>query len=225
MLIVYIRAIILYIVIIVAIRLMGKRQIGELQPSELAITILISNMATLPIEDNNIPMLMGAVPIIALVGFEIVLSQISLKNMRFRRFVSGNPVVVIREGVIDQQHMKKLRFSIDDLMEAMRENGIFDIRDVYYAIVETTGTVTVLQKANMQPATPKTFDINPKDESPPEVVISNGKIVTKSLDLCGVSSEWIEKTVKKNKTSVKDVFLMTVNKQKDYYIVKDDKPK
>lgn len=225
MIIVYIRAIILYIVIIVAIRLMGKRQIGELQPSELAITILISNMATLPIEDSNIPMLVGAVPIAALVGFEILMSKISLKSIRFRRFVSGNPIVIIREGEIDQKQMKKLRFSIDDLMEALRENGIFDIKDVYYAIVETTGQVTVMQKSEKLPATPETLNLKAEEQSPPAVVISNGKIINKALNAYELTPEWIEKTVKKNKTSVKNVFLMTVNKKREYYIVKDENEK
>lgn len=225
MIIVFLRVIILYIVIIFAIRLMGKRQIGELQPSELAITILISNMATLPIEDNNIPMLLGAVPIIALVGFEILMSNISLKSIKFRRFVSGNPIVIIREGKLDQNQMKKLRFNIDDLMEALRENNVFDIKDVYYAIVETTGKVTVLTKADTQPLTPKTIDLNVSDESPPVVVISNGKIIENALTVYNIPMKWLLNTVKKNKTSVKDVFLMTVNKNKDYFFVKSEKGK
>lgn len=204
---------------------MGKRQIGELQPSELAITILISNMATLPIEDNNIPMLLGAVPIIALVGFEILMSNISLKSIKFRRFVSGNPIVIIREGKLDQNQMKKLRFNIDDLMEALRENNVFDIKDVYYAIVETTGKVTVLTKADTQPLTPKTIDLNVSDESPPVVVISNGKIIENALTVYNIPMKWLLNTVKKNKTSVKDVFLMTVNKNKDYFFVKSEKGK
>lgn len=222
MLIVYIRAIILYAVIILAIRLMGKRQIGELQPSELAITILISNLATLPIEDNNIPMMMGAVPIIALVGFEILLSKISLKSIKIRRFISGNPIVIIREGKIDQKQMKSLRFSIDDLMEALRENSIFDLKDVHYAVVETTGKVSVLQKIECQPITPKSVNLKLDEPSPPVVVISNGVVLEKALNVYNLSMDWVNSIIKKNKTSIKDVFIMTVNKDKDYYLVKDE---
>lgn len=223
MLIVYIRAILLYILIIFAIRLMGKRQIGELQPSELAVTILISNMATLPIEDNNIPMLIGALPIMALVGFEILISNISLKSKKFRRFISGNPVVIIREGVIDQAQMKNLRFNIDDLTEALRENGIFDIRQVQYAIVETTGSVSVLQKFSDSPATAASLNISGKDELLQIVIVNNGKIINDSLEKLNISYDWVEKTIKRNKIKTSDIFLMTSDREKNYYIVKSDK--
>ena len=118
--IVFIRAILLYLLIIFCLRLMGKRQLGELQPSELVITILISNIASLPIEDNSIPMIMGVVPIVVLVGFELIISSISLRSKRFRTLVSGKPMIIVRNGQIDQSAMKKLRFSIDDLMETLR---------------------------------------------------------------------------------------------------------
>ena len=124
MLVVFIRAVLLYFLVIFCMRLMGKRQLGELQPSELVTTILISNIAALPIEDTNIPMILGAVPILALVMFEFVVSALSLKSKRFRGFFSGNPVVIIKDGIINQKQLKKLRFSIDDLMEALREKGI-----------------------------------------------------------------------------------------------------
>ena len=128
--IVFIRAILLYLLIIFCLRLMGKRQLGELQPSELVITILISNIASLPIEDNSIPMIMGMVPIVVLVGFELIISGISLHSRRFRTLVSGKPVVLIQNGQIDQSAMKQLRFSIDDLMETLRGKSVFDLRDM-----------------------------------------------------------------------------------------------
>src|SRR5699024_4709883 len=125
--------------IVFSLRIMGKRQLGELQPSELVATILVSNIATLPIEDTNIPLLAGIVPILTLVSFEVILSSITLKSRMARKIVSGNPVIVIRDGRIDQKQMRSIRFSIDDLMEELRTNSIFDIRDVAFAIVETTG--------------------------------------------------------------------------------------
>ena len=128
--IVFFRAILLYLLIIFSMRLMGKRQLGELQPSELVTTILISNIASLPIEDTAIPMAAGAVPIIVLAGFEMILSSVTLKNKSLRSLLSGRPVVLIKDGKLDQQAMKKMRFSVDDLMESLRGNGVFDLKDV-----------------------------------------------------------------------------------------------
>ncbi len=219
MLIVFIRAILLYLLIIFALRLMGKRQIGELQPSELSITILISNMATLPIEDSNIPMLMGAIPILALVGFELLLSAATLKSKRLRKVISGNPVIVVREGEIDQKELKRLRFSIDDLMEALRENGIFDIREVHYAVVETTGQVSVLQKFHSQPVTPKMLDLKGQNEAPPVVVISDGVVIEDSLNAYHLGKDWLYKTVEEQGYQIKDLFLMTADKNGQTYLV------
>ncbi|MFA5659078.1 MAG: YetF domain-containing protein, partial [Oscillospiraceae bacterium] len=127
MLIVFFRAIILYMIIIFSIRLMGKRQLGELQPSELVVTILVSNVATLPIEDVNIPMLMGIIPILTIVCLDVFMSELSLKFKRIRKIVSGSPKIVVRDGIIDQKTLRDLRFSIDDLMESLRALNIFDV--------------------------------------------------------------------------------------------------
>lgn len=223
MTIVFIRAIILYILIILALRLMGKRQIGELQPSELVITILISNMAAIPIEDTNIPMSIGAIPIIGLVSFELILSLCTLKSKRLRNVVSGSPLVLIRDGVIDQKAMKKIRFSIDDLMESLRGNNVFDIQDVNYAIVETTGKISVLQKFDAQTVTPKIMDIKGTETAPPAVVISDGKIMNEPMEAYKLGMDWLLNTVKSNKLTVDQVFLMTADRDANYYIVPKDK--
>lgn len=219
MLVVFIRAVLLYFLVIFCMRLMGKRQLGELQPSELVTTILISNIAALPIEDTNIPMILGAVPILALVMFEFAVSSLSLKSKRFREFFSGNPVVIIKDGVINQKQLKKLRFSIDDLMEALRENGIFDIKDVNYAIVETTGKVSVLQKYTAQTITPEMLGINGADQKPPLVVISDGTIISSALEIFGFSMDWLNRKLKSKNLNAKDVFLMTINESGEEYIV------
>lgn len=219
MLVVFIRAVLLYFLVIFCMRLMGKRQLGELQPSELVTTILISNIAALPIEDTNIPMILGAVPILALVMFEFAVSNLSLKSKRFRAFFSGNPVVIIKDGVINQKQLKKLRFSIDDLMEALRENGIFDIKDVNYAIVETTGKVSVLQKYTAQTITPEMLGINGADQKTPLVVISDGAIISSSLEIFGFSMDWLNRKLKSKNLNAKDVFLMTINESGEEYIV------
>ena len=167
MLIILLRAILLYLLIIFSMRIMGKRQIGELQPGELVVTMMLSNMAVLPIEDTNIPMLLGAIPILTLMCFEIILSNVGMKNKKFRKFLAGNPIVVIRNGEIDQRALHKLRFTIDDLMEALRGKDVFDITEVDFAIVETNGTLNVFKKFESQNITPKMVGIHGNAAAPP----------------------------------------------------------
>ena len=155
MAILFIRALIVYIVVIFSVRLMGKRQLGELQPSELVITILVSNIATLSLEDTEIPLLRGILPILALVCFEVIVSWGSLKSVKLRRLISGSPKIIIREGEIDQEMLHALRFSVDDLMSTLRTSGVFSVDEVQFAIVETNGSVSVYQKSEEQPATKK----------------------------------------------------------------------
>lgn len=220
MLVVLFRAAILYGLIMFCIRLMGKRQLGELQPSELVITILISNIASLPIEDTGIPLILGAIPVLVLVSCEIIISNVSLKCKRFRSFVSGTPVVVINDGTLDQLQLRKIRFSIDDLMESLRQAGVFDIRDVEYAIVETTGKVSILQKFHAQTVTPEMLKLTGEKAIPPMVVISDGELIKSAVTACNVTEEWVRETVHQQGYTQKQVFLMTCTPDKDYYIVK-----
>lgn len=219
MLIVFIRATILYGLIMFCIRLMGKRQLGELQPSELVITILLSNIASLPIEDTSIPLILGAVPLLVLVGCELIVSNISLKSKKFRSFVSGSPVIVIRKGVIDQNELRNLRFSIDDLMEIIRQNSIFDIRDVEYAIVETTGKISILPKFKAQAVTADMLGLESSEDVPPVVVISDGELLQSAVRACNLDNEWVFQTVAKHNCAIKDVFLLTCDNTKDYHLV------
>lgn len=219
MLIVFVRATILYGLIMFCIRLMGKRQLGELQPSELVITILLSNIASLPIEDTSIPLILGTVPLLVLVGCELFISNISLKSKKFRSFVSGSPVIVINNGVIDQDELRNLRFSIDDLMEIIRQNSIFDIRDVQYAIVETTGKVSILPKFKAQTITADMLQLEAEEDIPPIVIISDGELLLSALRACNIDKDWVYKTIAENNCAIKDIFLMTCDDTKDYYIV------
>ncbi len=219
MLVVFFRAIFLYALVMVALRLMGKRQLGELQPAELCITILISNIASLPIEDTSIPMVLGMIPVLVLVAFEIIVSNISLQSKRFRSLLSGKPVIVIHGGSIDQKALRKLRFSIDDLMESLRQDGIFDIRDVEYAIVETNGKVSILPKFEAQNVTPKMLELTGESASPPVVVVSDGRLMKPTLQSYGLEEDWVLGILSKRKQKLSDVFLMTADKQKQFYIV------
>lgn len=223
MLTVLFRAALLYILIIFALRLMGKRQLGELQPTELVITILISNIASLPIEDPSIPMVMGIIPIFVLVAFELIVSNLSLKNRAFRKFISGNPIVIIQDGVLNQSALHELRFSIDDLMESLREQNIFNLSDVHYAIVETTGKVSVLQKFEAQTTTPDMFELKGQDKNPPVLLISDGKLIKENLNESHVSKSWLETILKQEHIKISEVFLMTVDQQQDYHLIRKNR--
>ena len=224
MLVTLIRTVILYLVIVVSLRIMGKRQIGQLQPSELVITILISNSATLPIEDTNIPLLGGLIPILTLVSLEVFMSVLGIKSQRARKLISGTPAYVIKNGVIDQKRLRDLRFSTDDLMESLREQNIFDIRDVDYAIVETTGKLSVFKVFEQQETTAKMMNIpaESSNPSPQATIISDGKLIEDGIDYCNVDIKFIEKALKKAKCEIKDVFIMTCDRTHDYYIVKKE---
>lgn len=223
MLIVFFRAVILYIVIIFSMRLMGKRQLGELQPSELVITILMSNIATLPIEDVNIPMIMGVVPIFTLVCLDVIMSHLSLVSRKFRRIISGSPKIIISDGKIDQALMKKLRFSIDDLLESLRSVQVFDISEVQLAIVETTGKISVYEKQNKQSCTPEDLGIQKQEQNPPQLVIEDGEIVENALNFLKLDKKWLDKTLKKEKCRAEDVFIMTADPQGEYTLIRKDK--
>ncbi len=223
MFIVFFRTLIIYFIIIVCLRVMGKRQLGELQPSEFVIAILISNIATLSIEDTNIPLTGAVVPIITLMSAEVILSYITLKSGKAQVLVTGNPVVIIRNGNIDQKSMRDLRFSIEDLMSQLRINGIFDIEDVSFAIVETNGQLTVYQKPEAQPLTPKSA-ADPKSvcPAPPTVLISDGVLCTDALRCCGLKERWLNNVLEKENITVPEIFLMTCDPSANYYIVKKE---
>lgn len=222
MVIVLIRSVILYIIVIFAIRLMGKRQIGELQPGELVITILVSNIATLPIEDADIPLIMGALPILTLVSLDVMMSWLTLKNRRLRQIISGSPQIIIRDGKIDMQCMRNLRFTIDDVMESMRGNGIFDINDVQFAIAETNGKISIYEKYSARTVTNKDLNLHDKNKNPPYLIINDGALMERSLQGVKLSREWLDETLKKEKLKINQVFLMTADEDGIYNIVRKE---
>lgn len=209
----FLRVLILYPIVIFGVRLMGKRQIAELQPSELVITILISNITTLPLEDPSIPLAIGIMPVLTLVCLEVLLSQAALKWRGLRRLISGRPQVIVRNGEIDQQVMRSLRFSLDDLMTALRSNGIFDLREVQLAIVETNGTVSVYQQPDARPVTCGDLQITPPQSQPPEILIADGKISSEGLQAAGMTKEKLQSLLKQRRLVREDVFLLSVDRQ------------
>ena len=210
MLVTFLRTMILYLVVVFGIRLMGKRQIGELQPSELVITILISNIATLTIEETDSPMFAGILPILALMCFEVLTSFFCLKSARLRRIVSGRPIIVIHNGKIDQKEMRELRFSADDLMIQLRQNSIFRVEEVEFAVVETNGKLSVYQKYQNRPVTPQVLSLpdQPQENAPALTVVCEGTVMHEALRRSGKDMNWVEKKAAAQKLAVKDIYLM-----------------
>lgn len=219
------RAAILYFLVIVALRMMGKRQLGELQPSELVVTILISNIASIPIADLSLPMVAGILPITVLVFLELVIANLSLRFPKFRRTVTGNPVMVIREGKIDQKALHLLRFSIDDLMEGLRGQGYFDVRQVYSAVVETTGNLSVLPKFENQPVQASMLNIKGMDENPPAILICDGEISESKNFAKPWNLQRLEKILKADGVSASDVFLFLADDNGSYTLIRKERLK
>lgn len=218
-----IRAAVLYIFVIFMIKLMGKRQIGEMQPAELVITILISEIVTVPMQDNSTPLIHSVIAVMLLVSLEIILSALSMKFMKLRTIVEGNPIIVIRNGKIEQKELQRLRMTMDDLLEALRQKDVFDINDVNYAIVETNGTMSVLLKAEKQPLTAESAKIKLNDKGLPCAVIIDGKIIKESYGDCGMTDEKLMKTVKESELKLKDILLMVTDGKGESTVIRKDK--
>ncbi len=215
-----IRTIILYVFVTFAIRVMGKRQIGDMQPNELVITLLISEIVAIPLQDITQPILSGVVAIFMLIVLEIVMSVLSMKSITVRKFMSGNSVVIINNGVVDQKAMKDVRMTILDLIEQLRGQNVFDISTVAFAVLEVNGELSVLLKSGDQPLTAKDMGIKKDKAALPLPVISDGKILDDSLKALGITTQTLEKKLKANQTEVSRVFLMTLDRYDNIRIVK-----
>lgn len=212
------RTIILYIFVTLGIRLMGKRQIGEMQPNELVVTLLISETAAIPLQDTTQPILNGLVAIFVLVILEILISVLSMKSRFMRKIMNGKSAVIIKNGVIDQQMMKSVRMTVLDLVELLRGQDVFDISTVAFAVLEVNGNLSVLLKSAEQPATAADLKIKKEKALLQLPVISDGKIVKESLDFVQADEKDIRKKLKGD--NISDVFLMTMDKEGNHNIIK-----
>lgn len=224
--IIIIRSLILYILVVFSVRLMGKRQLGELQPSELVITILVSNIATLPLEDTDIPIIVGVTPILSLVCFEVIVSWLILRMPKLRKVISGSPKIIISNGKINRNVMRELRFSVDDLMTAMRGKDIFDISEVQFAIVETTGSISVMKKPEKDIPTRDDLNIPADNIDPPQVVVSDGVVIQAALKSLGFNEQFVKNVSKKSGIKTSDIFIMTADGTGQCFIApkKDQSP-
>lgn len=213
-----IRSLIVYIAVIPAVRLMGKRQIGELQPSELVITLLLSEVAAMTLQNNSIPLITSLILIFALAGFEVVSSDLCMNYPLIRKLIQGNPVLVIKNGKINEKKLRALRYSIDDLLEALRLKDVFDIKSVDFAYVETNGSVSVKLKKNYRP--PTKVDDKAQDGVIPYIVIGDGKIIDREFRYCNMTRKKLDKILIENKAEIRDVLLMTVDSTGKYSIIR-----
>lgn len=214
-----IRTIILYVVLTFSMRVMGKRQLGELQPTELVVTFLLSDLAAVPMQENGLPLFNGVLPILVLVAIEVVVSVLMLKFPTISRLVSGSPLTVIKDGKVDEAVMKRLRITIDDVVEALRQQDIFDIRQVQYAIVETNGHISAYCYPRFQNATAGDVKAHSKDNGMPVVVVSDGKCSKWGLSLCDLDEKWLNKQLEKYRCSLGEVFLLTATKTGDCFLL------
>lgn len=215
------RTIILYIFVTLGIRLMGKRQIGEMQPNELVVTLLISEIAAIPLQDTSQPILNGVVAIFMLVILEILISVISMKSLFMRKIMNGKSAVIIKNGVIDQQMMKSVRMTVLDLVELLRGQDVFDISTVAFAVLEVNGNLSVLLKSSEQPATASDLNVKKDKALLPLPVISDGKIIKESLEAIGTDEGAVRKMLKGD--NVSDIFLMTMDRDGNHSIIKQRK--
>lgn len=215
-----VRATVLYAVVIFLIRVMGKRQIGELQPAEFVVTMLVSEIASIPMQDNTIPILNSISALFVLVAYEVITSAVSLKSYKFRAFMQGHPIIVIRDGVIDIKALKKMRMSVNDLMGALRQKDVFEISQVSYAIFETNGQISVLLKPKNMNATAGDLNLRPQDEGMPFAVICDGTVIEDAVEQSGIERSKIKSAVSSAGMEISEVLIMTVTPHGKTYIVR-----
>lgn len=211
MLITFFRSIILYMIVLIVMRFMGKREIGQLQPFELAISIMIADLATIPMSEIGIPIFNGIIPILGLLLMHILISLINLKSIKAREIICGKPRILIYRGKIDETALKKERFTINELQERLRGNNVFNLADVEYAILETSGEVTIIQKPGKRNVIPEDLNIEPEYEGIPYDLVIDGKIMEKNLKAIGKDKKWLEKQVEKFHMSPKDALVVTID--------------
>ena len=207
----YARTIILYLILILVIRLMGKRQIGQMEPAEFVVTMLVANLAAIPMQDGGIPIFSGVVPILTVLGVELVLSAISLKSSKIRKLLCGKPVILIENGNIMQQNLKKTRITLDELSGHLREKDVLDIQAVQYAILETNGNLSVFPYPKEKPASAKDAGIKARRQFLPITIIADGELMEDNLRKAKKDAVWLRKVLEENRATQEDTWLLTVD--------------
>lgn len=221
MLVILVRTLVLYFTVVAAMRLMGKRQVGQLQPTELVIAIMISDLASIPMQNTGVPLLGGIVPITTLFGAELIMSFISLKSRKFRKFISGTPSIIIKNGLLNESEMERQRINIDDLLEELRVNNYNDITEIEYAILETGGQISIMPKSASKQVTLSDIGIKGKQETLPIVLISDGKRNETEFRRSGKSEKWLSGELKRyGIDNEKDAFIALINARGQFFAQK-----
>ena len=221
MLIAFVRTIILYILVVAALRIMGKRQIGQLQPSELVVAMMISELASIPMENVGTPLVNGVIPILTLMIAEATFSFLTLKSKRVRKMISGSPTILIEKGRVLEKEMERLRYNIDDLMEELRTNGYANLLDVEYAILETNGMLSIIPKSNKRPVTPSDLELSIEYEGLPFLLIADGIVNQEALKSANLTEDWLTERLKAFQISnTKDVFIACLDTAGNLFVQK-----
>lgn len=209
MLITFFRAIVLYIIVLVVMRLMGKREIGQLQPFELAISIMIADLASIPMTEIGIPITNGIIPILGLLIMHLIISIINMKSIKAREIICGKPRILIYRGKIDEKALIKERFTINELEERLRGNNIMNLGDIEYAILETSGQVTVIPKPEKKNVIAEDLNITPEYEGISYDLVVDGKVMNKNLKKIGKDYNWLKKEVRKFNMNPEEALIVT----------------
>ena len=213
MLLSYVRTVILYLILIGVIRTMGKRQIGQMEPSEFVVTMLVANLAAIPMQDGGIPLYTGVVPILTVLAVELVLSVCSMRSVLIRRVLCGKPIILIENGHILQQNLRSTRVTLDELTGQLREKNILDLKSVQYAILETNGNLSVFPFAKNQPAEAKDVGVAVKDQYLPVTLVSDGYLYRKNLGAAKRDEAWVHRVLQERQSTLADTFLLTVDEK------------
>ena len=217
-----IRTLMLYAAITLAVRIMGKRQLSDMQPSQLVVTLIIADIAAIPMEDNSISVVSGMIPMMVLVACEIIVSILMMKSTTFRKLACGNPVMLIKDGKLLQDKMRSLRMTTEDLCVQLRQSGVFSLEDVQYCIAETNGRLSVLQKPSKRNPSAEDMNITIEDNGIEVVVINDGKFLDASIELAQSTKDELNKILQKNNATVEKVFIMTFDRDKNYNIIEKE---
>lgn len=223
MLVIFVRSILIYIIVLVVMRLMGKREIGQLQPFELAISIMIADLATTPMSNSGIPITNGIIPILGLLVMHLLISVTNLKSTKIRELISGKPSLLIYRGKINEKMLRKERFTINELQERLRDNNIMNLGDVEYAILETSGQINVIQKPNKRNTIPEDFGIEPEYEGISYDLVIDGKIMNDNLKILGKNYEWLKKQVEKFGYKPEEALIVTIDGKGQFFCQKKEK--
>ena len=220
MFVVLIRTMVLYLFIVFGIRLLGKRQVGELEPAELTLALIIADLASVPMQDNGIPLLAGLIPIVVLLCIATILSVLSARFIRFRSLLCGRPSLVIQNGVVLEKELRKNRLTVDELMEELRMQGCPDFRDVKFAVLETNGMLSVIPYKAQSPVTPAQLGMEPEEPGLSVILISDGRVLGNNLKTRGYEESWLLKQLNSyGLKSPRQAFLMTVDENGQTYCI------